>query len=176
MIILKITIYDEDLQRPSTLEALDHLAHTLGLTNDYLIQDLSQTQSCMPFKNNQMDRRNDHHMMDRNQLFISPQDHEIDQWTTLLKSKHQNFVKRLKNKGQLSLIEVAKILNIEPSNKNIKKHINGSIGSILRWSKDDFLNHICTSDLSDFDKQYVKFLPPWYCDQAVYYWRILDRV
>jgi hypothetical protein len=173
--MLKITICDEDIQRSNTLEALNHLIHTLGLSNDPFFQELSQAQRCLPLKNSNVDRRNDD-QMSRKQVFISPQNHELDQWINLLKSEHQNFVKQLNDKGQLSLIEVAKILNIQPSSKNIKKHINGSIGSILRWSKKDFLNHVCTNDLSDFDMQYVKFLPPWYCDQAVYYWRILDRV
>lgn len=163
--MLKITINDQDIRNSKTVEALVQLVHLLSQTASQSEHTVHKSRPIQPPQKK----------LKRDYVFICPQTYEIEPWVSLLKQEHQHFVNRLKRQGQLSLSEAADILGILPSSKNIKKHVNGSIGSILRWSKLAFLQQVYTGNFSDLKPESIKLIPPWYCDQGIYYWRIVDR-
>ena len=167
--MLKITITDQDILNSQTVDALVHLLYLLNQTDHMASEILADKRESLSFKQNQ------YKISKQDYTFICPQTEEIEPWVSLLKPEHQNFVNRLRKQGQLSLFEVADTLGIQPSSKNIKKHVNGSIGSILRWSKQAFLQQVYMGDLSNLKLEHIKLLPPWYCDRGIYYWRVIDR-
>ena len=167
--MLKIKINDQDIKNEQTIEALVRLLYLVNQSDQYADGSIESYQKA------KKTQHIEHKVSKQNYTFICPQSHEIGPWSKLLKLEQQRFIHQLQAQGQLTIEEVADILDIQSSSKNLKKHVNGSIGSILRWTKVAFLQSIYTGDLSKLDFKYTKLLPPWYCDQGIYYWRILDR-
>ena len=95
---------------------------------------------------------------------------EVDSWLDSLNPIQQDFVQALRKHKSLSLEDSARVLGIQPSEKNFKKHVNGSVGSIIRWSKKHYFNHTYKRSPSFSELSSVKLLPPWYCEQGSYHW------
>lgn len=101
---------------------------------------------------------------------MTPRGEEVDRWLMLLKPRQRLFVMTLREKKEMTLHEVAATLNIQPSTKNIKKHVNGMVGSILRWSKERYINEVDQVH-KGVEPRSIQFLPPWYCEDGVYRWK-----
>ena len=94
---------------------------------------------------------------------------EVEDWISILEPKQKEFVTTLRSRGSLTLSEVAEILGVKPSVHDMKKKVNGLVGSIIRWSKVRYLNE--SRYLPEGVAHYeVKLFPPWYCRDSVYYW------
>ena len=95
---------------------------------------------------------------------------EVDSWLNYLNPIQQDFVQALRKHKSLSLEDSARVLGIQPSEKNFKKHVNGSVGSIIRWSKKHYFKYTYKRYPSFIELSSVKLLPPWYCEQGSYHW------
>lgn len=106
----------------------------------------------------------------RSTFQMTPRGEEVDRWLMLLKPRQRLFVMTLREKKEMTLHDVAISLNIQPSGKDIKKHVNGMVGSILRWSKERYINEIAQLP-NGIEPRSIQFLPPWYCEDGVYRWK-----
>ena len=106
----------------------------------------------------------------RSTFQMTPRGEEVDRWLIQLKPRQRLFVMTLREKKEMTLHDVAISLNIQPSTKDIKKHVNGMVGSILRWSKKRYINEIAQVP-KGIEPRLIQFLPPWYCEDGVYRWK-----
>lgn len=153
--MLKINISAQHTNNPRVQEALMHLLHAINseLSDSSHLIDLSSFAS----------KRS-------KQITVKVATSEVDAWLSFLNPTQQAFVKTLRQHNMLSLDESAKLLGIEPSDKNLKKHVNGSVGSIIRWSKKHYLKNIYKGLVTQDELNSIKLLPPWYCEHSNYYW------
>jgi len=84
---------------------------------------------------------------------------QLQHWISNLEVQQQTFVHLLRERGQLSLEEIASEVGLvlDP-NKDRVKMINGFVGSIARWSS------------KSLDKN-QKLIVPWECKDKVYRWK-----
>ncbi|MAD60962.1 MAG: hypothetical protein CMH49_05545 [Myxococcales bacterium] len=156
--MLKINISAQQTANSEVQEALINLLHILH----------SETLSVNDVPKNLFKHHNSLSRPSVANVKISVQ--EVDSWLNSLNPIQQNFVQALRKHKTLSLEDSARVLGIEPSEKNFKKHINGTVGSIIRWSKKHYFTYTYNRSLSFNDLSLVKLLPPWYCEQGSYHW------
>ena len=156
--MLKINISAQQTKNSEVQEALINLLHVLN----------SETSSANHLSTKSSNQRTTINKPAVATVKISVQ--EVDSWLNYLNPIQQDFVHALRNNQSLSLEESARFLGIQPSEKNFKKHVNGSVGSIIRWSKKHYFNNIYKRSPSFNELSAVKLLPPWYCEQGSYYW------
>ena len=173
--MLTITLNKECLEDPSVLSAFIELSNVLvKLPSSDLKSVSSSTQlqvTGKPFSEQSPMVLRKKTISNRALIDMSPQVEEIDDWVLFLGDKQKEFVLELRKRKTLTLVETAQILGVENSAKNLKKHVNGLIGSIVRWSKSNYLTHVAKVRSTLSHKQ-IRFLPPWYCVDGVYYWQV----
>ena len=153
--MLKINISAQHTNNPKVVEALVQLLYVINSG----LNDLSHLTDSSALVSKQS-----------KQIAVKVAANEVDAWLSFLNPTQQAFVKALRKYDMLSLEESAKLLEIKPSDKNLKKHVNGSVGSIVRWSKKHYFESVHKSALTQEKLDSVKLLPPWYCKDSNYYW------
>ena len=161
--MLKINISTQQITCPKVQQALAELLDVLAL-NQSPLEPISHQH----YQNKSPARPSQIKTQVKTQIKVSVT--EVDQWLKALNPTQQAFVRQLRGSGQLTLETSAQLLGIEPSDKNFKKHVNGSVGSIIRWSKKDYLEQVYQGEITWENLSQVKLLAPWYCNLGVYYW------
>ena len=162
--MLKINISTQQITCPKVQQALEELLDVLTLN----------TSSSRPILHQKASNRNSSQFspsqLSHSKTQIKVAATEVDQWLEALNPAQQAFVRQLRDSGKLTLKTSAQLLGIEPSDKSFKKHVNGSVGSIIRWSKKHYLEQVYQGEATWTKLSQVKLVAPWYCNLGVYYW------
>lgn len=160
--MIKIKVTSQMMQHPSVNLAVKHLIslmheHALSLDSHPIPPKLSN--QSLQSKNSSPKKQ------------ISIKSIDIESWLETLQPNHRHLVCQLREAQQLSLQDIAGLLNLSLQGSSLKRQINGLFGSITRWSKKQYLTEIYQGTVTWNSIQQVKLYPPWYCKDGVYYWR-----